>query len=89
VRFPAALSRYAEAHGKTGLYNETITWAYIFLIRERIVRANRLLTWAEFQAENPDLLSWKSSILRKYYRAETLASNLAKGTFLFPDKISA
>jgi hypothetical protein len=89
VRFPAALSRYAEAHGKTGLYNETITWAYIFLIRERIVRANRVLTWAEFQAENPDLLSWKSSILRKYYRAETLASNLAKGTFLFPDKISA
>jgi hypothetical protein len=89
ARFPAALTRYAEAHGKTGLYNETITWAYIFLIRERIVRANRVLTWAEFQAENQDLLGWKSSILRKYYLPETLASDLAKGTFLFPDKISA
>jgi hypothetical protein len=88
ARFPAALRRYAEAHGKTGLYNETITWTYIFLIRERMVRANRALTWAEFQAENQDLLSWKSSILRKYYRAETLSSDLAKGTFLFPDKIS-
>jgi len=89
ARFPAALTRYAEAHGKSGLYNETITWAYIFLIRERMIRANRPQAWAEFQAENQDLLSWKSNILRKYYRAETLSSDLAKGTFLLPDKISA
>jgi hypothetical protein len=89
ARFPAALTRYAEAYGKSGLYNETITWAYIFLIRERMIRANRPQAWAEFQAENQDLLSWKSSILRKYYRAETLSSDLAKGTFLLPDKISA
>jgi hypothetical protein len=89
ARFPAALTRYAEAHGKSRLYNETITWAYIFLIRERMIRAKRPQTWAEFQAENQDLLSWKSSILKKYYRTETLSSDLAKGTFLFPDKISA
>jgi hypothetical protein len=54
-----------------------------------MIRANRPQAWAEFQAENQDLLSWKSSILRKYYRAETLSSDLAKGTFLLPDKISA
>jgi hypothetical protein len=88
ARFPTALTRYAEAHGKGGLYNETITWAYIFLIRERMIRANRAQTWAEFQAANPDLLSWNDSILKKYYRAETLSSALAKSTFLFPDKIS-
>jgi hypothetical protein len=89
ARFPTALARYAEAHGKSGLYNETITWAYILLIRERMIRANRRQTWADFQAHNQDLLSWKSNILKKYYRAETLSSELAKGTFLFPDKISA
>jgi hypothetical protein len=89
ARFPTALARYAEAHGKSGLYNETITWAYILLIRERMIRANRRQTWADFQAQNQDLLSWKSNILKKYYRAETLSSELAKGTFLFPDKISA
>lgn len=89
ARFPTALTRYAEAHGKSGLYNETITWAYIFLIRERMIRANRPQTWADFLAENQDLLSWKPSILKKYYRTETLSSDLAKGTFLFPDKISA
>jgi hypothetical protein len=88
ARFPVALTRYAEAHGKSGLYNETITWAYIFLIRERMVRANRAQTWAEFQAENQDLLSWQGNILKKYYRVETLSSALAKSTFLFPDKIN-
>lgn len=87
ARFPAALTRYAEAHGKSGLYNETITWAYIFLIRERMIRANRAQTWAEFQVENHDLLNWKDNILRKYYRAETLSSQLAKDAFLFPDKV--
>lgn len=87
ARFPAALTRYAEAHGKSGLYHQTITWAYIFLIRERMVRANRPQTWAEFQAENQDLLSWKNNILNKYYRAETLSSQLAKDAFLFPDKV--
>jgi hypothetical protein len=87
ARFPAALTRYAQAHGKSGLYNETITWAYIFLIRERMVRANRAQTWAEFEAENPDLLSWKDNILKKYYRAETLSSQLAKDAFLFPEKV--
>jgi hypothetical protein len=87
ARFPAALTRYAEAHGKNGLYNETVTWAYIFLIRERMIRANRAQTWAEFQVENQDLLSWTDNILKKYYRAETLSSQLAKDAFLFPDKV--
>ena len=87
ARFPAALTRYAERHGKSGLYNETITWAYIFLIRERMIRANRAQTWAEFQAANPDLLSRKDNILEKYYRTETLSSPLAKDAFLFPDKV--
>lgn len=88
ARFPAALTRYAEAHGKSGLYNETITWAYIFVIRERMIRANRAQAWAEFQAANPDLLSWNDSILKRYYRAETLSSQLAKDAFLFPDKVT-
>ncbi|MGC1254409.1 MAG: hypothetical protein WA867_02565 [Candidatus Acidiferrales bacterium] len=89
ARFPTALRRYAEAHGKHGLYNETISWAYILLINERVRRTNRKLSWDEFRSQNPDLLTWKDSVLQKYYRAETLSSELAKGTFLFPDKIFA
>jgi hypothetical protein len=85
-RFPAALTRYAAAHGKAGLYHETITWAYIFLIRERMTRAGRPHTWTEFQSANADLLTWTSTILKHYYRDETLSSDLARKIFLFPDK---
>jgi hypothetical protein len=87
-RFSTALTRFATAIGKPGLYNETITWAFILLIRERMARAGRAQTWSEFAACNPDLLNWKDNVLKKYYREETLASDLAKSTFIFPDKLS-
>src|SRR5580692_2262612 len=85
-RFPAALTRYAEAHGKAGLYHETITWAYILLIHERIKRDGHTQTWEQFKTANPDLMSWTTTILKQYYREETLASDLARKIFLFPDK---
>lgn len=73
--------------GKHGLYNETITWAFLLLIRERRARAGRPQSWEEFAAANPDLMSWQNNVLKKYYRPETLSSELAKATFLFPDQI--
>jgi hypothetical protein len=87
-RFSASLARFAAAKGKPGLYNETITWAFLFLIRERMARAERKQEWSEFAASNADLMNWEESILKKYYRDETLASDLARSTFLFPDRIS-
>ncbi|HMD40394.1 MAG TPA: hypothetical protein VKH15_14015 [Candidatus Acidoferrum sp.] len=86
-RFSSAILRFATANGKPDRYNETVTWAFVLLIRERIARTNRQQTWAEFAASNEDLLRWDDNILKKYYRAETLASPLAKSTFLFPDKL--
>lgn len=87
-RFSSALARFAAANGKPELYNETITWAFLLLIRERMARTNCQQTWAEFAASNEDLLRWEDNILKKYYRSETLASPLAKSTFLFPDKLN-
>jgi len=87
ARFSSALARFATAQGKPNLYHETITWAFLLLIRERIARSNPLQTWAEFSAANRDLLRWEDSILKKYYRPETLTSALAKSVFLFPDKL--
>ena len=86
-RFSAALARFAATHGKPELYNETITWAFFLLIRERLARAGGRQTWAEFSALNADLSSWKDNLLTKYYRPETLTSELAKRVFLFPDKL--
>jgi len=89
-KFSYALRRFAIAHGKPHLYHETITWAYLFLIRERMVRAERPQIWEEFAAENPDLLTWEKGtggILAQYYRPETLASAAAQAAFLLPDKV--
>jgi hypothetical protein len=88
-RFPAALTRYAEAHGKSGLYHETITWAYVLLIHERMERAGQAQSWEEFTSANADLMTWSGSVLQQYYRDETLSSDLARKIFLFPDKAPA
>jgi hypothetical protein len=87
ARFSSDLARFATANGKPNLYHETITWAFLLLIRERIARSNSPQTWAEFSETNADLLRWNDNVLKKYYRPETLASELAKKVFLFPDKL--
>ncbi|HWM94183.1 MAG TPA: hypothetical protein VN493_25725 [Thermoanaerobaculia bacterium] len=84
ARFAEGLKRFAGRIGKPGLYHETITWAYLFLIHERMARADSGETWEEFEARNPELLTWKPSVLDGYYRAETLASDLAKRVFVMP-----
>ncbi|HXJ04830.1 MAG TPA: hypothetical protein VNH65_07015 [Candidatus Acidoferrum sp.] len=85
-RFSSALKRFAAAQGKPDLYNETITWGFLLLIRERMARASSPQSWAEFSASNADLLRWDNNVLRKYYSPETLSSELAKRVFLFPDR---
>lgn len=83
-KFSASLRRFAAANGKPGRYHETITWAYVFLVNQR--RDGPDQSWEAFARENQDLLDWKNSILRKYYREETLASEKAKRQFVLPDK---
>ncbi len=85
-RFAAGLKRFAAAQGHAGLYHETITWAYLLLIRERMEREGSGATSEEFAERNPDLLSWKPSILDRYYRPETLGSELARRVFVMPDR---
>jgi hypothetical protein len=84
-RFSDALQRFAAAQGKAQLYHETITWAYLLLIRERIARAGGARGWEEFIAQNADLLVWKGGVLGTFYRQETLDSELARQTFMLPD----
>ena len=84
-RFTSALKRFATAKGSPQLYHETITWAYLFLIHERM---NGESTWEEFAEHNQDLLTWKPSILDRYYRPETLWSDRARRAFVLPDLAS-
>jgi hypothetical protein len=84
-KFAGALKRFAAARGKTQLYNETITCAYFFLIRERMARCEAA-DWDRFARQNPDLLTWKDGIMSRYYRESTLRSDLARCVFVLPDK---
>jgi hypothetical protein len=84
-KFATALRKFASARGKPQLYNETVTCAYFFLIRERMARCQGA-TWDDFVQQNPDLLIWKDGILARYYKEATLKSDLARAVFLFPDR---
>jgi len=85
-RISRGIKRFAAAQGKATRYHETITWAYAFLVNERIARANPEQSWSEFAKANPDLFDWNNSILRNYYRPETLSSELSRMIFVWPDK---
>lgn len=80
-RFVTSLKRYAGSLGASTKYHETITWAFMFLIHERMQR-DPIDSFEEFATANADLLG---PILQRYYRSETLASDLARGTFVMPD----
>lgn len=82
-RFIVSLKRYAASLGSPGLYHETITWAYLVAIHERMSRSVTA-DWEAFAADNVDLFD--KSFLNRYYRPETLQSELAKRVFVMPDR---
>ena len=84
ARFARSLKRFATNAGSEGLYHETITFAFLFLIHERMQRS-AASTFDAFATANEDLFAWKPSILDRYYSAETLQSELARRTFVMPD----
>jgi hypothetical protein len=84
TRFSNGLKRFARANGHDGLYHETITWAYLLLIHERMAETDE--TFEDFKARNPDLLTWNPSVLDTYYRPETLTSERARRVFVMPDR---
>ena len=82
-RFGKALRAFAAAHGKQGLYHETITVAFLALINERIARSGAP-SWEAFAAANPDLM--ERNCLAQFYAPEELASAEARAVFLLPRK---
>jgi hypothetical protein len=83
-RFTEGLRRFATANGRPELYHETITWAYLFLIHERMAGGEPAETWDAFAERNPDLLAWNPSILDRYYGKDVLASERARRIFVLP-----
>jgi len=86
-RFCADLRRFAVAAGAPGLYHATITWAYFVLVHERRQGRPDDEPFDSFVEGNADLLWRKPSVLERYYRAETLASEGARTAFRLPDRV--
>lgn len=84
-RFITSLKRYAGNLGAGTKYHETITFAFLFLIHERMAR-HTCDSFEEFESANADLFG---PILQRYYRNETLASEFARATFVMPDRAFA
>lgn len=84
-RFRTGVLRLAAAQGAAGKYHETMTIAFMLLVYERTAGAADE-SWDQFAERNPDLLAWNPSILDRYYRAETLASDRARAMFVCPDR---
>jgi hypothetical protein len=81
ARFVTSLKGYATSLGASTKYHETITFAFLFLIHERMQRTSAA-TFDQFAEANPDLFE---PILDRYYTPETLRSDFARQTFVMPD----
>lgn len=88
-RFTRGIRRLAEHFGATGLYHQTITWTYLFVINERMGRLAADHDWATFRDANPDLFADAGALLRARYTPSRLSSALARGQFLLPDRAAA
>ena len=82
--FRAAFRRFTVAQGVPHLYNETITWAYLILIAQRMRERPAADSFA-FLRENPELATHRTGLLARYYDLEEVTrSPQAKELFLLP-----
>jgi hypothetical protein len=79
LHFSRALRTMAQRAGKPQAFHQTVTIAFLSLIAERLEAGH----WSEFARDNPDLL--EKGLLARWYRAERLASEPARRTFLLPE----
>ena len=77
-----AIRTYAASLGKADRYHETITVAFLALIRQRLFERGDGAGWEGFAQANPELLD--RDLLLRFYPQRQLESDLARRTFLLP-----
>ena len=83
-RFCTNLRRFAASLGKADRYHETITWAYLVLVNERLHADGSPPDFAAFARANPDLFDREKGALAGLYDDATLRSPLARRAFVLP-----
>ncbi len=86
ARFVRGLRAFAAAAGAPDKFHETVTWAFLLLVLDRMGRGGDSTDgWETFIAANPDLLDRR--VLETWYRPETLSSPVARRHFVMPDRV--
>ncbi len=84
AEFRRLLMSFAVHVGQPGLYHETVTFAYLLLVYERIAHRPGVAHWKEFARANADLLSWRDGPFFDFYRADVLTDRTARFCFVLP-----
>jgi hypothetical protein len=82
VAMKRSIRAFAAALGKSTLYHETVTIAYLALIAERLAEEPAELGFEAFIARYPELESHE--YLRRYYPAGELDTPESRATFVLP-----
>jgi hypothetical protein len=86
-RFRRALQGYVAAIGAAAKYHETLTWAYLVLIQQRMADADADADSRAFLARNPDLLDHRCGALARHYDVAAItASPIARRVFVLPER---
>ena len=87
IRFRAALKRFATNAGVPGKYHETLTWAYLAVVQQRMDAHPDARTSDELLARCPDLLDHRTGAMARYYDvAAVTASPVARRIFVLPER---
>ncbi|WP_282607326.1 hypothetical protein [Pelagibius sp. Alg239-R121] len=82
MKYGECLNMIATKAGAAKKFNTTITVAFMSLIAERMKKSEHT-GYEDFITQNQDLLS--KDVLKQWYSAERLKSDLARSVFLMPD----
>ncbi|MFT3693715.1 MAG: hypothetical protein QM831_11280 [Kofleriaceae bacterium] len=84
VQFRNALRRFTAHAGAADKYHETITWAYLTMIQERMA-VRSFASSEDLLAAHPELLDHRTGALAAHYDvAALIASPLARSSFVLP-----
>ena len=86
TKMTQGLKRFAKSIGKPDLFHTTITWGYMFLIKQRMAE-NPKGDFEQFAIDNRDLMQSTDPVINRYYSKELLKSDYARRDFALPDLV--
>ena len=82
-RIERAIRAFAASLGAADKYHETITIAFLSLVRRRMFESGPEESWEAFADAHPDLLDPQA--VARYYPAGELKTRVARHTFVLPE----